>query len=163
MAKKIDKKVALEQKVKELEICWKRALADYQNLERRISQEKEAIVRFSSAVVIAKLLPVWDNLEKAASHLKDNGLAMVVSQFREVLQSEGVEEIKADGAQFDPKMMEAVKVVEGERDNQVVEVIRSGWMMDNKPLRPAQVIVSKKEVGKDQEKAEKASGFGDYA
>lgn len=155
MVKKSNKKTALEQKATELESQLKRALADYQNLDRRIKEEKDAILKFSSSVVLAKLLPVLDNLGKAADHLKDDGLKMVISQFREVLSSEGVEEIETKNAQFNPEMMEAVKVVEGEADNQVVEVIKPGWMIDNKPLRPAQVIVSKKDLRHDLKKRRK--------
>ena len=146
MAKKTGKVEDLRKKVEELEAHWKRALADYHNLERRVEKEREEMVRFSSAVVALKFLPVLDNLEKAVAHLKNSGLEMIVCQFKDALRSEGIEEVEAKGREFDPNFMEAVKTVPGETDNIVVEVLQTGYKIGDKSLRPAHVVVAKKEI-----------------
>src|SRR3989304_2676049 len=87
-----------QEKTQELENQLKRALADYQNLERRVEEERRLLSQLSSAILIEKFLPVLDNLESAQTHLKDEGLEMVIKQFRDVLSSEGVEEIEAQGS-----------------------------------------------------------------
>src|SRR3989344_8337589 len=58
-------------RIKELEESWKRALADYKNLERRFNEEKEMLVAFSNLVLLERLIPVLDNLENLCEHLSD--------------------------------------------------------------------------------------------
>ena len=136
-----DKKIKkLEKKISELENRWKRALADYLNLEKRIEKEKESWVKFSNAVLIDKLLGVLDDLERAEKHFKDKGLTMAVDQLRRILQSEGVEEIGAQGKRFDAEAMDCVAVVKGAK-NVVVEVVNKGYKLRGRVLRPAKVKV----------------------
>lgn len=162
---KVDKsKPKKESTHQELQDQLKRALADYQNLERRVEEERRLVGQLSSAVLVEKFLPVLDNLEKAQTHLKDEGLEMVIRQFKDILESEGIEEINAEGAQFDPNLHEAVEVAEGPDEGRVVKVQVKGYKMNDKVLRVAKVVVSSKEVDQDlEEKAEKAKEFGDYA
>jgi molecular chaperone GrpE len=131
-------------KQEELEGQLKRALADYQNLERRVAQERQLLSQLSSALVIEKFLPVIDNLESAQSHLNDQGLAMVIKQFNDVLQSEGVEQIQAEGQQFDPNLHEAAEVTEEGENGKVVKVLAKGYKIRDRVIRPAKVIVSRK-------------------
>lgn len=134
MKKKKDKKVA------QLEEKWKRALADYANLERRFEKEKEVFVKFANAQLLDKILPILDELEICTRHLKGKGLKMVLTRFWEVLKSEGMEEIKARGEEFNPETMDAVEVVNGPK-NKVVEVVLKGYLLNGKVLRPAKVKV----------------------
>lgn len=145
MAKAASRKSKLSSVVKsqELELRLKRALADYQNLEKRIDEERRLLSKLSSTLLIEKLLPVLDNIEKAQSHLKDEGLEMVLKQFKDILSQEGVEEITAEGTQFDPNLHEAVETQEGEKENTVVKVLSKGYKIDSTVLRPAKVIVTK--------------------
>ena len=135
-------------KIKDLELKWKRALADYHNLEKRIDKEKEAFVKFSNAQLLASLLPVLDDLERAKKHLKDQGLSLAVNKFKEVLQKENVEEIKAQGEEFNPELMEAMEIVAGPK-NRVVEVVNKGYLFNNKVLRVAKVKVGGGEKTKE--------------
>jgi len=128
----------------ELENQLKRALADYQNLERRIHQERELLGKLTASILVEKFLPVLDNLENAQKHLNDEGLDIVIKQFKEVLASEDVEEIEAEGAQFDPNLHEAVETQEGESENTIVKVHTKGYKLNDKVIRPAKVTVSKK-------------------
>ena len=138
----VKKKTNLEKKVLEVEDKWKRALADYHNLEKRIVKEKESFVRFSNAQLWGKLLPIIDDLEAAEKHLKDQGLTLTLNKLKEVLKSEEVLEIKAIGEDFNPHLMEAVEVVEGSK-NKVVEVLSKGYLFKSKVLRHAKVSVAK--------------------
>ena len=127
----------------DLELQLKRALADYQNLEKRIEEERKVLSKLSSTLLIEKLLPVLENTEKAQSHLKNEGLEMVIKQFNDILTQEGVEEIVAEGAPFDPNLHEAVETQEGEKENMVVKVVAKGYKIDSTVIRPAKVIVTK--------------------
>jgi molecular chaperone GrpE len=138
------------EKNKELEGQLKRALADYQNLERRVEEERRLLSSLSSAVLIEKFLPVLDNLENAQKHLNDEGLEMVIKQFTSVLEEEGVTEIEAIGTQFDPNLHEATEVVEGAKDNQVVKILRKGYKINDRVIRPVQVSVERNSQDKTQ-------------
>ena len=136
------KTIAFE-KHQELENQLKRALADYQNLERRVEQERRLLSTLSSAILIEKFLPVLDNLENAQKHLSDEGLEIVVKQFKDVLTSEGVSEIEVEGQQFDPNLHEAIETSEGTNDGRIVKVLRKGYKLGDKVLRATQVVVEK--------------------
>lgn len=125
---------------KELEEKYLRALADYQNLEKRVGREKETFVKFANAVLILKMLPVLDNLERAAEHLKDQGTELVMRQFKEALSSEGVTEIEAEGQPFNPELHEAVEKIAGE-EGKVLAVVERGYKLGEKVIRPAKVRV----------------------
>src|SRR3989338_10961611 len=133
-------------KPQELEGQLKRALADYQNLEKRVEEERKLLSKLSASLLIEKLLPVLDNLEKAQIHLKDQGLEILIKQFEDILTQEGVEEIAAEGAQFNPHYHEAIESQQGEQDNLVIKVLTKGYKIEDTILRPAKVIVSKKKV-----------------
>lgn len=121
-----------------------RALADYQNLEKRISDDKDETAKQATKRIILKLLPFIDNLEKAEVFVKDPGLAMIKNQFNKTLKDEGVEELEVLGKRFDPQQAEVIEVVEGNEDNMVTEVLQKGFSLLGKVIRPAQVKVSKK-------------------
>ena len=127
-------------KIKELEEKWQRVLADYDNLRKRVEKEKREFVKFSNASLVDKLLPVLDALEECVKHLKDEGLKLSLEQFKKVLASEGLKEIKTKGEKFDPEKMDAVEVVNGKKDI-VVEVVLKGYNLNNRVLRPAKVKV----------------------
>ncbi|OGD93386.1 nucleotide exchange factor GrpE [Candidatus Curtissbacteria bacterium RIFCSPHIGHO2_02_FULL_42_58] len=141
----------LEEQLKHLEDQLKRALADYRNLERRVEEERKLLGQLSSAILVEKLLPVLDNLENAQKHLNDQGLEIVIKQFKEILKAEGVEEIQAEGARFDPNFHEATDVVEGSGEGRVVKVTQKGYKINNKVIRPTQVVVERKKVGQQVE------------
>lgn len=132
-----------ENKNKELDEKYLRALADYQNLEKRVDREKENFVKFANAVLILKMIPVLDNLERANEHLKDQGIELVIKQFKDALSSEGVKEIEAKGSQFDPQLHEAIEKVSGD-EGKVMEVLEKGYLMGEKVIRPAKVKIGGK-------------------
>lgn len=132
---------ALEEKVTELENNWKRALADYRNLEKRFVEEREAIVQFANSTLILRMLPILDNLEMLEKHNNsDEGLKMILVGFRELLREEGIEEIEVAGKDFDANEMDALETVEGEK-GKVFEVVKKGYKLKGRVLRPASVKV----------------------
>lgn len=126
--------------------AYHRALADYQNLQKRVEREKDQIVDFSSSVILYKFLEVFDNLLTAQNHLKDSGLEMVIAQFRRIFEEESMQEIKIEPGitEFNPHFHEAVTQVEGEPEGTVAEVIKVGYTKQDKVIRPASVTVYSK-------------------
>jgi len=105
-SKKEDTEVAL------LKNQLARALADYDNLRKRVDSESQLWIKFSSERVLIKLFPVIDILESAQEHLKDQGLAIAILEFKKVLKEEGIEEINPKvGDDFNPEVHEAVEAI----------------------------------------------------
>lgn len=129
-----------EKKIVDLEDKWKRALADYANLEKRIDKEKENFIKFYNAQLLGKLLVIVDDLERCEKHLQDQGLTITLNKLKEVLKNEGLEEIKAQGEEFDPQTMEAMEIVKGSK-NKIIEVVDKGYRLGDKVLRIAKVKV----------------------
>lgn len=126
---------------------WKnkylRALADYQNLEKRTFQEKVEIRSYAAETTLRKIIPAIDSLERAVRHIEDDGLALSLKEFYAALHSCGVKRIETVGKPFDPYTMECLEVVAGD-DGVVVEEVLSGYILQDKVLRVAQVKVGKK-------------------
>lgn len=140
MSKKINPEITL------LKSQLARALADYDNLLKRTEQDKSKWIKFASQSLIQNLLPILDTFENAQVHLKDSGLAIAISQFKEILKQEGLEEIKPKvGDNFDENLMEVIDVIKGEEDGKVAEMLTPGWkFMDGIVIRHAKVKVWKK-------------------
>lgn len=141
----IDEISRLQAAVEDLTGKWKRTAADYANLERRVALEKEAVTRYANGFLLLKFLPVLDSLEKAvATQPGDEGLKAIVRQFNNLLAMENIQEIAALGQTFDPRWHDCLEVVKGEAEDKVVEILRKGYRMEERVLRPAQVRVSKR-------------------
>src|SRR3989338_1225128 len=128
----------------------KRAVADYHNLEKRVQEGRSELTKWGTSELLMKLLPVLDHLEQALAGVKESesqsgwfrGVELAVKELNQVLASEGLEQIGADG-QFDPNLHEALDTQQGD-DNKILKVIKKGYTLNGKVLRPAQVIVGKK-------------------
>jgi len=148
MEKKLEKLekeiVELQEKVQETENKWKRALADYQNLEKRTNEQKIEFMELANHKVILDFLDVLDCLEDSAKHIKNEGLNLSVKKFKGALLGNGVSEIQTDDVDFDHNLMEAVDTQKG-MENKVLKVNKKGYILNNKVLRPAQVVVGRKE------------------
>lgn len=123
-----------------------RTLADYDNLRKRTDEERVSFIKYASQEILQNLLPVLDTLESAQVHLKDSGLQIAISQFKDVLKQEGLEEINPKaGDNFDENLMEVIDVVEdAEKNNIIAEVLTSGWKFaDGQVIRHARVKVFK--------------------
>jgi molecular chaperone GrpE len=132
-----------------------RASADLDNYRKRVAREKEELARFTSERVVAALLPVLDNLERALDaaqkHETSNdamldGLKQIQSQFRRTLVESGLQEVVANaGHPFDPNIHEAVGHIESAEhpEGHVIEQLQRGYKLADRLLRPARVVVSK--------------------
>lgn len=129
-------------KTEELMNNWKKALADYQNLEKRVAAERTEWIRGANKDLILRILPVLDTLTLASLHDKNDSLQISIKQFEDVLKAEEIEKIETEGKDFNPATMECVATIEGE-NNKVLQETRSGYMLNDKVLRPAQVKVGK--------------------
>ncbi len=133
-----------------------RQRAELENYRKRMIREQTRVVEQANSALIANLLPVIDNLEKALASCaeRDDGLArgvrMVYGQLMEVLKKEGLEEINPQGHAFDPSECEAVMAVvsDDHEDETVVEVHQKGYRYKGNLLRPAKATVSKCDQGK---------------
>ena len=134
----------LTEKIESLENDWKRALADYKNLQRRTLKEKEEAIRFSNYVLVSELIPVYDNLKMVEKHSEDSGLKMVMDQLEEILEAVGVKELEVEGKDFDEKIMEAVETKKG-KPGKILEVLQNGYTFKDRLIRPAKVVVGKDE------------------
>jgi len=127
-----------------------RMQADFDNYRRRVAREREELVKYAGEQIITALLPVLDNLERALALRHDDvgkvyeGIEMISRQIREVLISEGLEDVPAVGAQFNPEIHEAVMREEGggHPENTVIEELRKGYSLRGKTIRAAMVKVA---------------------
>ncbi|HCX25570.1 TPA: nucleotide exchange factor GrpE [Candidatus Collierbacteria bacterium] len=124
----------------ELENKYRRALADYQNQERRHQETSSTFIKMSNAGLIEKLLLNLDALQLAQTHLKDQGLQMVIDQFQSTFSEEGLSTIDSDGKDFNPLTMDCIETVPGKKDK-VIETVSPGYFLFDKILRPAKVKV----------------------
>jgi molecular chaperone GrpE len=131
----------------------KRTQADFENYQKRNRTEREQERKYAQKPLATDLLPVLDNLERAVAAARQSnetgplvqGVNMVLSQFLELLKRHGVTRIEAEGQPFDPNVHQAVaqapasdKIPAGS----VAQVLEHGYMLHDRVLRPARVIVA---------------------
>ena len=124
-------------------------MAEFENFRKRTDKEKEQMFETGAKSVIEKVLPVIDNFERAMQTKPEgdkfaDGIELIYRQFLTVLEKNNVKEIPAKGEKFDPKVHMAVQMmaVEGMESDHVAEVIKKGYTMNDKVIRPAMVVVS---------------------
>lgn len=132
----------LKKQIEDWKTKYLRALADYQNLERRYREEKQDVHRFANEALLVKFLSAIDTLRRAKDHIGDAGLDLAYKEFIAILTEQGVEEIKTVGMPFNPHEMECIEVVDGE-NTIVVEEVLPGYKFHGKVLRVAKVKVGK--------------------
>ena len=130
-----------------------RTQADFINYRRRVEEERVQQAQNASLGLIQRLLPILDDFERtlAAASPQElesgwgQGVALVERNLRGLLSAEGVERIEAHGAEFDPRLHEAVgqaPASAGVPDGHVLQVTRTGYRKGDRVVRPAQVIVA---------------------
>ena len=133
----------------ELDDRYKRILAEFENFKKRSSKEREGLYNSILADVVEVILPVVDNLENAAKvETQDaeykKGVELVLKQFKDVLASKGVEEIKAVGENFDPELHEAVSSIQDDNlgEKEIAQEYRKGYKIGSKVVRHSMVVVA---------------------
>ena len=136
----------------ELNDKYMRLFAEYDNFRKRTAKELETKAADAACDALAAILPVLDNLERAAQYNTGDceqtpmgkGLELTLKSFIETLSKLGVNEIEAEGKTFDPNIHNAVMHIEDEElgENQVVEVFMKGYAKGDKVLRHSMVKVA---------------------
>ena len=126
-----------------------RLAAEYENFRRRSAKEREALYTDVKADTVAKLLPVYDNLERAlkqetADAAYRKGVEMIMTQFNEVLGKMGVTPIETEGQQFDPTLHNAVMHCDDpeKSEGEIVQEFQKGFKMGDKVIRFSMVQVA---------------------
>ena len=139
--------------------------ADFENYQKRVRREQEELVKHGSEQLIVKLLGVVDDLERAIEASKNSsgkevlvsGVEMVLKQLQAALAEEGLSQIEAVGKPLDPELHEAVTTVETDQcpENIIVRVLRKGYSLNGKVIRPSMVEVAKKRAVSTQDEQAK--------
>lgn len=147
-----------------------RAMADMDNYRKRAAKDYLEKENEANRNLVAKILPVLDNMDRALSSAKGmcdeseglhsfyQGLQMIDQQIHRILETEGLTLMKCEGQPFDPTMHDAVLLVESgqHQPNTVINEVEKGFMFRDKVLRPARVTVSKAKESAEP-RAEQAS------
>ena len=143
-----------EEPKKPAEPDWKdqyaRLLADFDNFKKRTARDREDTFRYAEAEILRDILPAVDNLALALNNAKDRendfvkGVQLVYDTFLKALKDHGAEPFDSVGETLDPEKMEAIATLPSEdvEEGKVSNEVKRGWMLKEKLLRAAQVVVS---------------------
>ncbi|MFA6028005.1 MAG: nucleotide exchange factor GrpE [Patescibacteria group bacterium] len=135
---------------------WKRANADYQNLQKETTKQMDEFRKYSNEDMLMQLLPLADYFNHAFKQIpvkEQNspwltGIKHIQNYFNKILQDNGVEEIKVLGEEFDPAKHEIVAEEESDQEEgKIIKVNQAGFTLQGKVIRPAKVIISKQKKG----------------
>jgi molecular chaperone GrpE len=129
-----------------------RTQAEFANYKKRVEREREEYMSLANAALIAKLLPILDDCERALQTIPDNlqgltwveGIILIERRLRMILEQEGLNEIEAVGEQFDPELHHAVVREESTEHSEdtVIGELQKGYKLNDKVLRPSMVRVA---------------------
>jgi molecular chaperone GrpE len=129
---------------------WQRSVADFQNYRKRVEAEKAESYQLATGTIIKRYLPVMDDLERAlAARPADlawaEGIDLIYRKLQSILEAEGIKRMEAVGEMFDPNFHEAISQEHSEEheSGQIIAVVRNGYMLGDKVIRPAMVRVAK--------------------
>lgn len=139
------KKAEIEEKDDRL----KRLMAEFDNFKKRSQKERDVLYNSLVSKIFQSLLPVIDNLEKAVSAKTEDagykqGVEMVLKQFQDVLNANGIKEIESVGKTFNPELHEAIGTVTDESlgEKEIKEEYRKGYIIGDKVIRHSLVVVA---------------------
>ena len=126
-----------------------RTAAEFDNFKKRTEREKASVAEFAKAGLIKQLLPILDNIDRAAASEKASaayikGIEMIVKQFEAIVSNLNIEEIAKEGDTFDPNFHEAVMHIEDESlgENVIAQVLQKGYKIGDTVIRAAMVKVA---------------------
>ncbi len=150
----IEEREKLSEELKQLNDKYIRLYAEFENYKKRVSKDKEELIKYANEEIIYQLLAVIDSLELALKHATNEnvpegfiqGVEFTLKELKKILGNFGLSPIESEGKPFDPSVHHAMTQVERDdlEENMVVEEMRKGYMLKDKVLRPALVAVSKK-------------------
>jgi molecular chaperone GrpE len=128
---------------------WQRAVAEFQNYRRRVDADKAETYQTAVGSIIKRYLPVLDDMERAlqarpADLAWAEGVELICRKLQSILEAEGLKRIEAEGQKFDPNFHEAIsqEPKEGVESGTVIDVVRNGYMLGERVIRPAMVRVA---------------------
>lgn len=137
-----------------------RVQADFENYRKRMLREQTERIDHANQTLLEQLLPVLDNFDRALASLADadeslrKGVELVYTDLLDVLEKAGLERIDAHGKPFDPHEHEAVAQEEGDEEPVVFDILRPGYRLKGRVVRPATVRVSRAgETGRREREA----------
>ncbi|MBM3315533.1 nucleotide exchange factor GrpE [candidate division WOR-3 bacterium] len=158
-----ERRADLEAAVKKSTDELLRAMADFDSYRRRVERDAEQRQRVALEALLADLLPVMDNFERALLHIAggqapeqvEKGIELIHRQLCDVLSRHGLERYSVCGQEFDPRRAEAVSFVHTDehKPNVVVEEVCKGYECRGRVVRPARVVVSKPKPAPEPEVA----------
>jgi molecular chaperone GrpE len=143
-----DELAELRRQNEELLTKLKYLQAEFENYRKRVDRDAETVVKFAHELLLSRLLPVVDEMDAAVAALEGKageGVRMIRDNLAKALQEAGLQEIPAKGRPFDPYEMDGIEQVPAPemKDGTVKDVVRKGYRLHDRVLRPAQVIVVK--------------------
>jgi molecular chaperone GrpE len=165
-----DEVAKLKGEVEHLREMYLRKLAEFDNYRKRTDRERQDMRQTAAEGLVAELLPVLDNFERAVQHAEESdpvsfreGVAMIARQFADLLQRAGLETIDPTNSRFDPERHEAVQRIEGSEyaPGTVVAVFSKGYTFGGRLIRPAMVAVAVDPVSPLNDVAGSGSTEGD--
>ncbi len=152
--KKIGPVTRLIQDYKKLNEKYLRSLAEFDNYRKRRDREMEEVRKFCAESVIKDIIPVLDDFERALNNSAEDdplhkGVKMIYSHLLRVLEAHGLKGYSCMGESFDPRKAEVISSVEREdvEEGTIVDEFQKGYMIWDKIIRPAKVVVAKKKQG----------------
>lgn len=143
--------LVLTEKIKELEERNLRIQSEFQNYKRRTEDERIHYITQANAYLMAQILPVVDDFERALSTVKDEqlksyleGFNLIHNNMLKIMKDEGIVEIEALGKKFDATIHQAIATdhIDGQEKDMVIEVFQKGYTLNGKVIRPAMVKVN---------------------
>ncbi|MGQ9518359.1 MAG: nucleotide exchange factor GrpE, partial [Anaerolineae bacterium] len=133
---------------------WRRSVAEFSNFRKRMERDRQEFQKTATTDFLKRLLPVVDDMERAFAHLPAElashewiiGMQMVYQKLLDLLYQEGLQPIEAENSRFDPLFHEAVSYEESpdHEDGAIIGVVRRGYRLGERVLRPAQVRVARR-------------------
>ncbi|MBR9691644.1 nucleotide exchange factor GrpE [Candidatus Woesearchaeota archaeon] len=138
------KKSKKKEDTKEITILLKKVQADFENYQKRTEKEKQQFVEYACSDMIKDLLPILDSFELALKNTQNKDIEVLYNQLKQLLESKGLEKIKALDKKFDPFLHEALIQEASDKESGIVlEELQTGYKFKDNIIRPAKVKVSK--------------------
>lgn len=128
----------------------RRAVADYQNLQRRVQEDRLKLVKLATQELVSELLQPLDHLSLAAEQLQDQGLNMVITQLWQTLENQGLQKLDVLGKPFDVATMEAVDAAS--TGDVVIKVHTAGYTLNGELIKHAKVVLGEPTVQESVQK-----------
>ena len=152
-----------EKELSEIEILQKkhdenydallRATAEIENIKKRSQKEVENAYKYSTESILQEIIPIYDSLslscnlsdEKTTKEQLDQGNKLLLSMFQKIFEKNNIEEINPQGESFNPEFHQAISTIENnnEENDKITEVVQKGYLLNNRVIKPALVIVIK--------------------